>query len=155
MKVSVYILSILFLLISFSSCEKEDSSASLNELEEDILSSINELRKVNGLPTVELNTLAQEQAAKYAQDMASGKVPFSKEGASERALVLKTAMSVSEVVESIAKGMSTSFDVLTYWRSDPIEKSKLLGNFNFAGISSKQATDGTYYHVLILFRTKQ
>ncbi|NER06612.1 MAG: CAP domain-containing protein [Okeania sp. SIO3C4] len=138
-----------FLLLS---CIKEEASVSLSPFEQDVFDRINAYRQLNNLPEFKLSLPVQEQAEKHALAMANGDVPFSNDGLSDRALAIKTAIRGSEVVENIAKEISNSSEVVIFWRQDALSEAKMLGNFNLAGISSKQSQTGIYYHVLILFR---
>ena len=152
MKLIAKIATIAFMFF-LSACIKEEPTVSFSPFEQDIYERINAYRLVNDLPELIPSVPVQEQATNHATAMANGDIPFSNDGFSERALAIKTAIRGNNVVEHLAKEISTSAEVIDFWRQNEDSNADLLGDFNLVGICSKQSETDVYYHVLILFRT--
>ncbi|MEP7317436.1 MAG: CAP domain-containing protein [Panacibacter sp.] len=156
----------LVLLVFFSgnliACNKKALPSSLNEapvykksssIVSDILMYVNEHRKAEGLPAVQLLDAASAEATKHSADMAFRRTPFGHEGFDERmATISKNAGYLFGMAENVAYGHLDAKQVVDLWINSPAHKKNMEGNYNYTGIGLAQAKDGTVYFTQIFVR---
>lgn len=156
----------LLILVFFSAniiaCNKKalpaDSSTAIpvykaGTIVKDILMYVNEHRKAEGLPALQLLDAASAEAAKHSADMAFRRTPFGHEGFDDRmAAISKNAGYLFGMAENVAYGHLDAKQVVDLWINSPAHKKNMEGNYNYTGIGLAQAKDGTVYFTQIFVR---
>jgi uncharacterized protein YkwD len=126
--------------------------AKADKMETDILQYVNEDRKDQGLPALNMNAMESSLAAKHSQDMASGKVKFGHEGFNSRAKAIQKALGSVEIGENVASGPMTAREVVDGWLHSPGHKKNIEGNFTLTGIGYAVDKKGEIYFTQIFSR---
>jgi uncharacterized protein YkwD len=117
-----------------------------------LLKKINEHRVSKNLSPLQINPHIQVTATQHAQNMASGKIPFSHEGFQERAKSLIEKLSGSSVAENVAIGQEDAQLIINSWLDSAGHKGNIEGNFNLTGIGIALGADEKMYYCQIFIK---
>jgi uncharacterized protein YkwD len=123
------------------------------DMEEDILSQINQYRRSKGLSALKLNNEISAEAEKHSQRMASGKVPLGHSGFSSRIQQIADHVGhISRSAENVAYGSRNAKEVVTGWINSPGHRQNIEGDFTLTGIGVASNSKGILYFTQIFVR---
>lgn len=133
------------------------STKSLNSLEQSVLLQINEHRAAKGLPPLVVNEWLTYHAREHSKAMASGKVPFDKQGLSELQEIISQSGPYQKICSLIAMNQGHPFPERTAvnsWLNDPLNRSlpDIEGDYEFAGVGVAMNVRGEYYFTQVFLR---
>ncbi|PSB31941.1 CAP domain-containing protein [Stenomitos frigidus ULC18] len=131
--------------------------ASLQTLEQTVLTQINQHRASRKLPPLTLNETISEQARNHSQAMASGKVPFSHNGFQQRVTTIGRTIPYSRAAENVAYNQGYSDPVsqaVQGWLQSTGHRQNIEGSFDLTGIGVAQNAKGEYYFTQIFIRRR-
>lgn len=117
-----------------------------------LLKLINKHRMGQYLPILQINPHIQVAATQHAQDMASGKIPFSHDGFQNRAKLLIEKLNGSSAAENVAMGLDDAQVIVNSWLDSNAHRSNIEGDFNLTGIGVAEAEDKKVYYCQIFIK---
>lgn len=134
-----------------------ESTQSLNSLEQSVLLQINEHRATKGLPPLIVNEWLTYHAREHSKAMASGKVPFDKQGLSERQEIISQSGPYQKICTLIAMNQGHPFpdrSAVNSWLNDPLNRGlpDIEGDYEFAGVGVATNIRGEFYFTQIFLR---
>lgn len=142
---------------SVSKPNATESPQSLNLLEQSVLQQINDRRASKGLPPLVLNDWLTYHAREHSKAMASGKVPFDKQGLQERQEIISVEGPYQKICSLIAMNQGHPFPdrtAVNSWLYDPLNQSlpDIEGDYEFTGVGVATNARGEYYFTQIFLR---
>ncbi|MBW4641772.1 MAG: CAP domain-containing protein [Goleter apudmare HA4340-LM2] len=121
------------------------SSGDIASVEASVLQQINSYRASLNLPALTRNSAADEQARIHSQNMASGKVPFSHNGADQR--FKATGITFKSAAENVAYNSDgdPATKAVQGWLKSSGHLANIKGNFNLTGIGVAKSGNGKFY----------
>lgn len=117
-----------------------------DQLVDDILSYTNKARAKKGLKALVMKDGLNRIAAGHSRNMATGKVPFSHDGFSDRYAEAKKEFSgLNSFAENVSFGPSTGKEVVDGWMGSKHHKENILGDFTSIGIGVASDKNGRNY----------
>ena len=158
MKTTVKLLVLLFIVLSISSCSKDEdgfeataevTSVKISGLETEILALVNIHRESLGLTRVNVLTPAYSEAAGHTDYMITqGKI--SHDNFNERSRKLMTTASAKVVLENVGAGYKTAESLMTAWLNSKLHRENIENpTVQFMGISAKQNANGNNFYTQI------
>ncbi len=148
---------VLFVFVAFS-CTKETTedtilieAENVTEVENELLSIVNEYRINQGQNTLTYSSAAHEQADKHNDYMIS-KGNISHDNFSSRASALSVELSVEYVAENVAKDYKTANDAFKGWLSSTSHKQTMEGEFTHTAVSVKKDDNNNLFFTQLFFR---
>lgn len=120
------------------------------EFAAELLSLINENRKNCKMALLEKNQQIADEALKYTQQMAFGKVPVGPPSFDNPVKQLVYKMGGREMVELISFQLTSPKEVFDAWINSTHQRNSIEGSYNLAGIGVVQSHDGRVFVTLIL-----
>ena len=144
---------------TFELQQKSNQKANYEDYRQELLESINNVRKERGLASLEFSDDLALAAQKHAQDLTANNL-FSHTGSDGSTVadrVLAIGYDYSSVGENVAAGKRTPEKVFRQWMNSPGHKDNMLGSdFTEAGIGYVlDASDTTYNHYWVLVLGKE
>ena len=130
---------------------------SLVSLEQAVHDQVNQYRASRGLPALALDSRISQQARTHSQNMASGTVPFSHQGFSQRVEALGTVIPYSGAAENVAYNQSyadPATQAVQGWLNSTGHRTNIEGNYNLTGIGIAKNAQGEYYFTQIFIRSR-
>lgn len=129
------------------------SNSNSNSLEQAVFEQINQYRTSQNLPALTRNSAMDEQARIHSQNMASGKVPFSHQGFSER--IQATGIARKSASENVAynQGRDAATRAVQDWLKSPGHLANIQGNYNLTGIGVATNGKGEVYFTQLFIRS--
>ena len=130
---------------------------SLQALEQNVLTQINQYRASRKLPPLTLDARISEQARGHSQAMASGRVPFSHDGFQQRIATIARTIPYSRAAENVAYNQGYSDPVgqaVQGWLQSTGHRQNIEGSFDLTGIGIAQNAKGEYYFTQIFIRRR-
>jgi len=141
---------IIFISLSFSSCEKNTTTSSLqSDYDKEIFDLINNHRVSIGLDKLEFNEVIWNAANEHSQNMVDGTTDFGHDGFNERIESIKNEIGGNSSAENVAMGYTTTNAVVTGWLNSPGHKNNIEGNYTHSAVSAVKNNNGTYYYTQI------
>jgi uncharacterized protein YkwD len=132
-------LVVLGLLFSFS-------PAGTGDMEQDILSATNKLRRSRGLNELVMRSDLNEIARRHSVDMASGKTAFGHSGFDRRFdLAARKIQGMKQFSENVAYGVRSGDEVVALWKKSPGHRRNMLGKFKYMGVGIASNRKGIKY----------
>lgn len=131
--------------------------ASLQTLEQAVLTQINQYRSSRKLPPLALDARISEQARGHSQAMANGRVPFSHNGFQQRVTSIGRTIPYSRAAENVAYNQGYSDTVgqaVQGWLKSTGHRQNIEGSFDLTGIGIAQNAKGEYYFTQIFIRRR-
>lgn len=148
---------VLFVFVAFS-CTKETTedtnfieAENVKEIEEELLSIVNEYRVEQGQTLLTYSSVAHEQANKHNDYMIS-KGNISHDNFSSRATAISTELEVEYVAENVAKDYKTANEAFKGWLSSSSHKKTMEGEFTHTAVSVKKDTNNNLFYTQLFFR---
>ncbi|AUT00720.1 hypothetical protein CLI64_10100 [Nostoc sp. CENA543] len=134
-----------------SSGGKSNSNAAA--IEESVLNQINQYRASINLPALTRNSAIDEQARIHSQNMASGKVPFSHQGSTQR--FQATGIAYKTASENVAynQDRDAATSAVKGWLNSPGHLTNIKSNTNLTGIGVAVNGRGVVYLTQIFMRS--
>jgi len=165
-----YTFLITIILISFSSCSKQELAPTLEEenssltgenlevssgthtaLEAELFELINDYRVSIDLNELTFNGTAYYYAGKHNDYMISeNSVSHDKFG--ERAKEISKRTGASHVAENVARNYDTMEEVLEAWLESSSHKESLEGNYTHSAVNITESENGEFYFTQMFFR---
>lgn len=132
-------------------------SSSLPNLEQEVYEQINRHRASRNLPPLTIDARLSEQARNHSQEMASGQIPFNKEGFAPKSDAIAKEFPGQEIAGTLVwnSGYAAPAQAaVSYWlRSADLDNSKSLptieGQYELTGIGVATNLQGRYYFTQI------
>jgi uncharacterized protein YkwD len=131
--------------------------ASLQTLEQAVLTQINQYRASRKLAPLTLNATISGQARAHSQAMANGQVPFSHNGFQQRVATIARTIPYSRAAENVAYNQGYSDLVgqaVQGWLKSPGHLKNIEGSFDLTGIGIAKNAKGEYYFTQIFIRRR-
>ena len=131
--------------------------ASLQTLEQAVLTQINQYRASRKLPPLIVDARISEQARNHSQAMANGSVPFSHNGFQQRVATIARTIPYSRAAENVAYNQGYSDPVrqaVQGWLQSTGHRQNIEGSFDLTGIGIAQNAKGEYYFTQIFIRRR-
>ncbi len=114
------------------------------------------LRRERGLPDLIVSEVMNEVAQEHSQKMASGDVPFTHDGSTERCQTISSELLSGKVcTEIIAKGLNSAEKVLQHWAASRSHLGHLLNPLsNHTGVGVASDSSGSLYWTQIFVEVK-
>ncbi|MEX0273444.1 MAG: CAP domain-containing protein [Flavobacteriaceae bacterium] len=158
MKTGVQLLPCLFMVFVLGSCSKEvlpetetGGVESIVEMEQEVLSLVNEYRAEKGMGALQFSEVAYKHASDHNDYMVS-KGKLSHDNFSARASKISISANAQHVGENVAKDYYSAEDVLQAWVNSPNHNKTLTDTFTHTAISVKKNTEGTLYFTQLFYR---
>lgn len=110
-----------------------------------LLKLINNHRKEYGLVQLSHNDQIREEATKYTEQMANGKVPVGPPSFDSPVKQLVYRMGGREMVELVSYQFSSPEEVYKAWMNSTHQRSTIEGSYNLTGIGVVQSQDGRVF----------
>jgi uncharacterized protein YkwD len=131
----------------------QTQTSSHTDMEEEILSQINQYRRSKGLSALKLNSEISSEALKHSQQMASGRTPLGHSGFSSRIQRIADRVGhISRSAENVAYGSRNAKEVVTGWINSPGHRQNIEGDFTLTGIGVASNSKGILYFTQIFVR---
>lgn len=155
-------ISLLALWIGFLSCSpKTVGSVSANTeketvvvagMERSILQYINQYRRSLGKPSLQLSSIASDQAYRHSRNMANRKTGFGHEGFDNRMETIKKNVGwISASAENVAYGKLTAREVVQGWLNSPGHRKNIEGDYLYTGIGVYRDAKGILFFTQIFY----
>lgn len=117
------------------------------EARDEYLQLLSQLRGAKGLPDLIVSDLMNEVAQGHSDKMASGEIPFTHDGSSERCQIISNELLSGKVCsEIIAKGLNTAGKLLQYWGASKSHLGHLLNPYStHTGVGVAKDSNGSLY----------
>lgn len=117
------------------------------EARDEYLQLLSQVRSAKGLPDLIVSEFMNEVAQGHSDKMASGEVPFTHDGSSQRCHTISNELLSGKVCsEIIAKGLNTAGKVLQYWAASQSHLGHLLNPYNsHTGVGVTKDSNGSLY----------
>jgi uncharacterized protein YkwD len=116
---------------------------------------INAYRASKNLPLLTRNSQIDQQARIHSQNMATGRVPFSHDGFSQRLQAI--GIPYSSAAENVAYNQGFSdpaTQAVKGWLKSPGHLGNIQGNYNLTGIGVAANNKGEVYFTQIFLRSR-
>lgn len=133
------------------------TTSSLDSLEQAFYSQINQYRTNHGLPALTLDSRISEQARTHSQNMASGAVPFSHNGFTDRVQAIAKVIPYSAAAENVAYNQGYRDPVSQAVKgllNSPGHLANIEGKYNLTGVGVAKNANGAYYFTQIFIRSR-
>lgn len=145
-----FLSGIVCLVLLLAPCFVATAFAGQGNMENAILSLINNYRKKQGLPALQMNDQIADAAKRHSRDMATGRVPFGHDGFDERTgNLIKKLKPANAAAENVAYGAESASEVVDMWLHSKGHRKNIVGNYNLTGIGIAKGRDGTYFFTQI------
>ena len=131
------------------------STTTLATIEQAIHTQVNQYRASRGLSPLSLDSRISQQARIHSQNMASGTVPFSHEGFSQRVQAIATVIAYSGAAENVAYNQGyadPATQAVQGWLKSTGHRQNIEGQYNLTGIGVAKNAKGEYYFTQIFIR---
>jgi len=152
-----YAFLVLFVFIlgscSKESLEKTDIIEAKNapEVENELLSVVNDHRLSLGYTELEFSAVAYEYANDHNDYMIS-KGNINHDNFSARASNIATAVEAEFVAENVAKDYRTATEAFNGWLNSSAHKKTMEGDFTHSAVSVKKNSSGDFYFTQLFFK---
>jgi len=123
-------------------------------LEIEIVELVNRHRATLGLRPMNISKEITKTAVVHSQNMASGKVGFSHQGADKRVAEIRKVIGGVGFAENIAYGQPTAQSVVEAWLNSPGHRRNIEGDFTHIGVGIAQKEDKTLYYTQIFVKLR-
>lgn len=130
---------------------------SLGAIEQAVHNQVNQYRASLGLAPLALDSRISSQARAHSQNMASGAVPFSHDGFSQRVQALATQIPYNESSENVAYNQGyadAATQAVQGWLNSTGHRTNIEGNYNLTGIGVAKNEEGEYYFTQIFVTSR-
>ncbi|MET0635078.1 MAG: CAP domain-containing protein [Chitinophagaceae bacterium] len=112
----------------------------------DVLTYTNQARQKKGLKPLVMRENLNGIARSHSDNMASGKVPFSHDGFTDRYKKARTELkSVYGFAENVSFGPHNGKEAVEGWMNSPHHRDNILGDYTSIGIGVGVDKNGVYY----------
>lgn len=135
----------------------QSTNPSITSIEQAVHTQVNQHRANRGLPPLTLNSRISQQARTHSQNMASGAVPFSHQGFSQRVQTIATVIPLSAGAENVAYNQGYSnpaTQAVQGWLRSSRHRRNIEGNYNLTGVGVAKNARGAYYFTQIFIRSR-
>jgi uncharacterized protein YkwD len=130
-----------------------NNNSGTKNMQQDILSNINDYRQSIGLPALQMDDAISRQAAKHSANMAAKITPFGHTGFEARVEAISKSMGpVSAAAENVAEGNLSAKQVVAGWLHSPGHKKNIEGKYTLTGIGYAADANGVIYFTQIFIR---
>lgn len=119
----------------------------LNNLEQQLLTLINQHRQAKGLPALKQHLEVQKEAKRHCEHMKLGIVKLGHEGFEHRANRLMRETGAQAVAENIAEGNNDLQTILQEWLNSDAHRKNIEGDFDQTGIAVEQNKKGDWIYL--------
>jgi uncharacterized protein YkwD len=148
---------IAFLLIFFGlGCPVTIYAGTTNASNEDsvrqeVLTYVNQYRKEQHLPALQLNVNISQEASKHSQDMAAHRLPVGHDLFNQRIKRLRSLLPKTHAwAENVAYAYTEDAkEVVSGWMKSSGHRKNILGHYNFTGIGIARDKQGKLYYTQI------
>lgn len=133
------------------------NNVNLDELKQAVFQKVNEYRVSQNLSPLKLNSTMSQLSQQHSQNMATGKVPFSHEGAEQRFEKISNTISYQKIAENVGynSGYSNPAEqVVEGWIKSDGHRKNMLGDYNLTGIGVAKNPEGEYYFTQIFVKSR-
>ena len=131
------------------------SNSELTDLVQQVHQQVNQYRRSQNLPPLQLNAQISQQAKKHSENMAQDVVKFSHKGFEDRIKALESDISYSQAAENVAQNMGYRDPVsqaVAGWIKSEGHRQNIVGNYNLTGVGIAKNQQGEYYFTQIFIR---
>jgi uncharacterized protein YkwD len=119
-------------------------------MERDVLTLVNDYRKLKKLPPLQTNAAIEYQARRHSMDMGTHRIPFGHQGLSFRMkYIIEKVQGVTQVGENIAYGNLSAKAVVSGWIKSTEHRKNMEGNFKYTGIGVTRNMQNQLYFTQI------
>lgn len=126
----------------------------VEEFKQELFGYVNKHRKDCKMAPLEMNQQICDEALKYTESMAFGKVPIGPPSFDNPLRQLVSKMGAREMVELVSYQLSTSREVFDSWMNSTLQRKIVEGSYNLTGIGVVQSHDGRVF-VTQIFMSKK
>jgi uncharacterized protein YkwD len=139
------------LLLSSCNDEDEKSLPFQPNLEEEILSEINQYRTDSGLTELKMDGFLRDLAREHSENMGL-KGAIDHEGFKARAEDIRSELGNGSIAENVAAGGDDAKSIVQLWLdSKEGHRENIEGNYDLTGIGAVKDEDGRHYYTQIFF----
>ncbi|MBQ4050391.1 MAG: hypothetical protein IJD13_02060 [Oscillospiraceae bacterium] len=124
------------------------STVVANTIDYQVLRLVNELRKDEGLPSLQLSAKLCNAAAKRAREQAQMEKLVHKRPDGRQWYTVLPEYGISNLggsAENLASGMDSAEAVVKAWMESPSHKEAILGDYLYMGVASSSKSNTTYW----------
>lgn len=121
------------------------------QLEQELLSVVNNHRSSLGLNQLEFSVIAYKYANKHTDYMIS-KGSLSHDNFSARASSINSEVTVKMVAENVAKDYDTAMEAFEGWYNSSSHKKTMEGEFTHTAVSVKKNGQGNYFYTQLFYQ---
>lgn len=129
------------------------SNSNTASIEQSVFNQINEYRASLNLPALTRNSAVDEQARIHSQNMASGKVPFSHQGAEQRFRATGVAYKTANENVAYNQDRDAATSAVQSWLKSSGHLANIKSNTNLTGIGVAVNGRGVVYLTQIFMRS--
>ncbi|MGB3404605.1 MAG: CAP domain-containing protein [Microcoleaceae cyanobacterium] len=129
----------------------------LDQLKQSVFQKVNEYRVSQNLSPLKLDSIVTQPSQQHSQNMATGNVPFSHNGAEQRFDTISNKISYQKIAENV--GYNSGYNnpaekVVEGWIKSDGHRKNMLGDYNLTGIGVAKNDKGEYYFTQIFVRSR-
>jgi uncharacterized protein YkwD len=147
-----------FITLVLVSCSKESTelpelsqAQSRHDVEQEMMSLVNDYRVAMGHPSLEYSAIAYEYASSHTDYMIA-KGSISHDNFSARASNIAAEVDAAFVAENVAKDYATAEDAFNGWLASAAHRKTIEGEFTHTAVSVKESASGVLYFTELFFR---
>ncbi|MGB3535135.1 MAG: CAP domain-containing protein [Microcoleaceae cyanobacterium] len=133
------------------------NNVNLEQLQQSVFQQVNEYRVSQNISPLTLDPTISQPSKQHSQNMATGKVPFSHNGAKQRFDKIANQISYQKIAENV--GYNSGYNnpaeqVVQGWIKSDGHRENILGDYNLTGIGIAKNDKGEYYFTQIFVRSR-
>ncbi|NJL83177.1 MAG: CAP domain-containing protein [Chloroflexaceae bacterium] len=134
---------------------QKPATATLSAVERAAYEQINQYRRSQGLPPLQIHPAIVEQARNHSRRMAQGQANFSHVGFEGRIQAIAKSLTYRSAAENIAFNQGYSdpaSQAVQGWLKSPGHHKNIVGNFTLTGVGVAQNSKNEYYFTQIFLK---
>ncbi len=158
MKMRMHFIALAVFTCTLGSCTKESEEAldivekkNVIEVEQELLSTVNDHRISLGKNSLEFNSVAYRHANAHTDYMIA-KGAINHDNFTVRASDISAEVGAELVAENVANDYSTASEAFQGWMASTKHKRTMEDDFTHTAVSVKEDADGKYYFTQIFYR---
>ncbi len=133
------------------------NDVNLEQLKQSVFQKVNQYRVSQNLSPLTLDATISQPSMQHSQNMATGQVPFSHDGAEQRFDKISNQISYQKIAENV--GYNSGYNnpaeqVVEGWIKSDGHRKNMLGDYNLTGIGVAKNDKGEYYFTQIFVRSR-
>lgn len=138
----------------FIPLEPQAAKPSAMQMQQDIVSYLNQYRVKHGLRPLIINQAITTEATLHSQEMAKHQIPFGHDGFSKRiAHLYQVIKQANGGAENVAYNYKTAKIVAEGWLKSPGHRKNIMGNYHLTGVGIAYDEKGKIYYTQLFIRT--